>query len=224
LEIIVKKGQKMRKCAFIRSDKQDAERRCPFGLPITEACHNAGSCVSNMCPLEMIPEDKKDRVLKANSRVYIYYKNGHRCLYSAGIMDQQKSVNCDFGDTGQGLHAPSFQGSPLYPQTFAGVGLDGLYAFPLGFYADNNESRNLFQGLFSLVGDRAFEIIKMAIFNNSEMKDIVEKLENGGELTSEEYSYVEDSLETCREKYDSNRADTSKYIELDNKWNSRKRL
>jgi hypothetical protein len=214
----------MRKCAFIRSDNQEPSKRCPFGLPITESCHNAGSCVSNMCPLEMIPEDKRERVIKANSRVYIYYKDGSRCLYSAGIMDNQKAVNCDFGDTGQGLHAPSIQGSPLYPQTFAGIGLDGLYAFPLGFYADNNESRNLFQGLFSLVGGKAFEIIKEAIFDNGEMNGIVEKLENGEKLSSEEYSKLEDSLEDCRRKYDDNRTDTSKYVELDNKWNSRKRL
>jgi len=173
----------MKKEAFIRSDKKDEDQRCPFGLPITTACHHVGSAISNMCPLEVVDEgDKRDRVKKANSRVYLYYKDDTRCLYAANVIDKQEAVNCDFGDTAQGMHSPALSGSPIYPQAFSGVN-GGVSAFPLGFYADNSESRNLFQGLFSLVGGKSFDIIKRAILENEDLEDIVAKLENGDSLS-----------------------------------------
>lgn len=152
----------MKKCAFIR--KQKGEIKCPFGLPITDACLQAGDSVENMAPLEMFDESKQEQVQKANKRVYIYYRTGKRCIFAVHIMKEEDSVNCNWGDhaAGAGL-SNAFNGSPLYPQTFSGQGLDGLYAFPLGFYSDNNSSRNLFHGLFSLVGSEEGEIIKEAI-------------------------------------------------------------
>ena len=214
----------MKKQSFIRSDKLEHESKCPFGLPITGACHRAGESVTRMCPLDMVEEEKMDLIKKANRRVYIYYKSGERCIYAKNIMEDHGNVNCDFGDTGQGMNTPAISGSPIYAQTFAGVGLDALYAFPLGFYADNNESRNLFQGLFSLVGEKAFNIIKMAILDNAEMKDIVKKLEEGDELTYEERSRLEGELENCRKSYEDNSTTSAKHVELDQMWNSRKRL
>lgn len=176
----------MRKISFIRSDKKDKNQRCPFGLPITEACHCAGSSVANMCPLDVIEGDEKQaKVKKANSRVYLYYKDDTRCLYADDIIDKLGAVNCDFGDTGQGMHTPLFTGSPIYPQAFSGVS-GGVSAFPLGFYADNSESRNLFQGLFSLVGNKSYEIIKQAILEDPRLESVIGKLERGEELTKEE--------------------------------------
>jgi len=150
----------MKKFSWIRSDIDKGDGKCPFGLPIIEACHHAGDSITHMCPLESISKDKRGAVEKANKRVYIYYKTDNRCLYASDIMDDQKVVNCDFGDTGAGMKSPTFSGSPLYPQSFSGLGLSGLYAFPLGFYSDNDASRNLFLGLFSLVGYKVYELIK----------------------------------------------------------------
>ena len=192
----------MKKTSFIRSDKQSENKRCPFGLPITEGCHYAGASVSNMCPLEFIPEEKRDRVVKANNRVYVYYKNDCRCIYSAGIINKSQSVNCNFGDTAQGMHMPAMSGSPIYPQTFSGGGMDGLYGYPLGFYADNNESRNLFTGLFSLIGSKGFEIIKEAVLDNEDMGDIVLKLENNESLTVSDNRRIANSLEQCKLKHE----------------------
>lgn len=195
----------MKKCAFIRSDNKNS---CPFGLPITAACHNAGNSVSHMCPISMVEETKGEVVKTANLRVYIYYKTGDRCMYAANIMDGQNVVNCNMGDSAAGMHSPAMSGSPLYTQNFAGVGLDGLYAYPLGFYADNNQSRNLFEGLFSLIGEtETFEIIKEAL-----SEDILDKLENNEKLTTDERLEVENSLSTCRNKYDDN-LDTNEKIE-----------
>ena len=175
----------MKKCSFIRSDKKSGNK-CPFGLPIAQGCENAGDSVTHMCPLDFIKNgSKKERVEKANKRIYIYYKNDNRCLYAADIMENFDSVNCDFGDTAAGMHGPAFTGSPLYAQSF-GTGVDGLYGFPLGMYSDNSASRNLFFGLFSLVSEQHFGLIKEAILENESMKLIIGKLENNEQLTTEE--------------------------------------
>jgi len=211
------------KCAFIRRDV-DGIRQCPFGLPITQACAHAGDSVSYMCPLETMPKEKRVLVEKANKRVYVHYKTDSRCLYASHIIKNKNTVNCNFGDTGAGMQVPTFSGSPLYPQTFSGIGLDGLYAFPLGFYADNNESRNLFQGLFSLVGGNTYDIIKEAFTTDDLLKSIANKLENKEPLTTEEQLYLTQYVSRCRQDYEQRRTDSAKAYELAEKWNPRKRL
>jgi hypothetical protein len=207
----------MKKRAWIRGS--DKEKKCPFGLPITLACHNAGEATAHMCPLEAVPPGKQKAVAEANKRVYIHSKTGTRCMYAHNIMDQGRAVNCDFGDAGAGMNTPAFSGSPLYAQTFSGIGLDGLYAFPLGFYADNNESRNLFQGLFSLLGERASEIIKEAMDECDET--LWRKIESGEELTPEERGKMESLVEECRRKFEGCRTDPAKIMELSRKYNPR---
>ncbi len=181
-------SKSINKKAWIRGN--NTEKKCPFGLPVTIACAHAGDSVAHMCPLNSVSKDKKEKVEQANKRVYIWYKDNQRCIYAHNIIESKNVVNCDYGDVGQGMGAPAFAGSPLYAQTFSGVGLDGLYAFPLGFYADNNESRNLFQGLFSLLGENIFEIVKNAIDKN-----LWEKVENDEDLSEEEQKKINKLIE-----------------------------
>ena len=138
-------------------------KKCPFGLSIIKGCKCAGSTTSFMCPLEDVEEDRQDKIKKMNQRVLIYYSENKKCLYNNGVDEGLNSVNCSYGDNAQGMNVPSFEGSSLYVNSFTGLGLDGLNAYPLGFYADNAVSRNLFQGLFSLVGEMKNKIIKKAI-------------------------------------------------------------
>ena len=173
----------IKKESWIRSDK---EKKCPFGLPITIACQHAGNSVTYMCPLDAVEtEEEKKKVEKANKRVYIWYKENQRCLYAHNIIESKDVVNCDYGDVGEGMKTPAFAGSPMYAQTFSGIGLDGLYAYPLGFYADNNESRNLFKGIISLVGSEVSEIIKNALD-----EEVLEKIENNKDLTNDEINKI----------------------------------
>ena len=210
----------MKKCAFIRSDKKGDQ--CPFGLPITKACMNAGESVTHMCPTDFVEDEgKKERVKKANKRIYIYHKTGGRCLYAADVMEKFDSVNCNFGDTAAGMHGPAFTGSPLYAQSF-GTGIDGLYGFPMGMYSDNSQSRNLFFGLFSLVSEQDFGLIKEAILENENMKSIVEKLEDSEDLTTEERLDLEREIKDCRIKYEDNRSDPAKANELAREKQNRK--
>ena len=214
----------MRKCAWIRSDKDQGQGKCPFGLPITEGCRHAGDAVTHMCPLETVSKEKHEPIEKANKRVYIYYKTDNRCIYASNILENRGVVNCDFGDTGAGMQTPTFSGSPLYAQTFGGIGLDGLYAFPLGFYADNNESRNLFQGLFSLVGGEAYEIVKESAIRMSPVKDILEKISNNEPLTTDEQLELVQALDKCRQGYNDNDVSTGKLYEMISLWNPTKGL
>lgn len=207
----------MKKRAWIRGPEK--LKQCPFGLPITLGCENAGDAILHMCPLEAVPEEKRAAVAEANKRVYLHSKTGSRCVYAQAVMKEGNAVNCDFGDTGAGMNVPAFSGSPLYAQTFSGIGLDGLYAFPLGFYADNNESRNLFQGLFSLLGEHAPEIIRTALQGCSEA--LWKKVEEEEALTPEDSQELASLVEECRRRFEDNRTDPAKILELSRKYNPR---
>jgi len=149
----------MKKKCWIRSDKNQGCGSCPFGLPISLACKNAGSSVTHMYPLENSSEEEREKVEKANKKIYIYNKTNEKCIYAANIMEGN-IVNCDYGDTGAGMGAPTFSGSPIYPQTFNNGGLGGMYATPFSVYTDYDSSRNLFMGLFSLMGRKILRLLK----------------------------------------------------------------
>jgi hypothetical protein len=220
------KSEKVIKLAIIRGDDI---RECPFGLNITLACKYVGDGIHRMAPLDAAGNDKeeKDKIKKANNIVYAYHKTGERCPYSDKILEIHNKVDCDFGDTGEGFHSTPFRGSPLYPQTFHGIGLDGLYGYPLGFYADNNESRNLFFGLFSFLGHNIVdELVKLAdtYDRNDELDkadlvdNLVSKLQNIRNTHKEAFDKIEKYLAAYRDKYEVNRADTGLLWELSQKW------
>lgn len=197
-------------------------RECPFGLPIPEACNNVGDAIHRMAPVE-----ESDRVKKANRLVYAYHKGCKNCPYADKILAEHGKVDCDFGDTAAGKKSVPFRGSPLYPQTFHGIGLDGLYGFPLGFYADNNESRNLFFGLFSLLGHATIDdLVKLAdqydCGGDKEKADILDSLLTKLQKIKEEYKdtfeKVEKYLEEYRNKYEHDRDDTGLLWELSDAW------
>lgn len=200
-------------------------RRCPFGLPIPAACQNAGGAVHRMAPLEEDEENKE--VEKANRLIYSYYKECRACPYADKILEKQEKVDCDFGDTAEGKKSTPFLGSPLYPQTFHGIGLDGLYGYPLGFYADNNESRNLFFGLFSLLGFSTVEdLIKLGDkydksndFEKADiLDDLLKKLHNIKSENSDAFDKIEKYLAEHRKQYEDRRADTGLLWELSDAW------
>lgn len=200
-------------------------RMCPFGLPIPLACKNAGGSVDRMAPIE--DQEEEEDIIKANKIVYAYTKEHRRCKYADKILEEYEKVDCDFGDTAAGKRSPAFKGSPLYPQTFHGIGLDGLYGYPLGFYADNNESRNLFFGLFSLLGFHTVEeLIKLGDkydkAGDDDKADIVDKLlsklKNIKDENTDSFDKIERYLSKHREKYEDKRTDTGLLWELSDAW------
>ena len=200
----------------------DSVRMCPFGLPIPDACENVGDAINRMAPIK-----DKPNLSKANKLIYTYHKTCSQCPYADKILKDFNKVDCDFGDTAAGRPSQPFRGSPLYPNTFVGIGLDGLYGYPLGFYADNNESRNLFFGLFSMLGSAtAEEMIKLADKYDScgeeekaEILDsLLEKLESIKEEYKDTFEKIEKYLEEYREKYAEERNDTGLLWELADSW------
>jgi len=139
-------------------------RKCPFGLLILDGCKCAGQSIRRLSPLsEKKSDEENEKIASTNKLVYAYTKENKQCAFADEILENNNKVECNFGDAAEGFSSTNFRGSPLYPQTFFGIGLDGLYGYPLGYYADNNESRNLFLGLFSLQGSLTYEqIIKLA--------------------------------------------------------------
>jgi len=161
----------MRKLAVIRSNSDDT---CPFGLSIPTGCKLAGGNIDRMFPLEKLgsqatPEEKQ-KIAAANTRLLTMVVMGGgetpaECRYAANLFPEKEAVDCDHGDTAAGESSKgSLLGSPFYSHVFSGVGLDGLYSYPLGFYADSNISRNLFYGIYSLQGGYSKEeLVKLAI-------------------------------------------------------------
>jgi hypothetical protein len=220
-------GSKKIKLAVIRDKKI---KPCPFGLPVIGACKYAGDAVHRMAPLDATDdEEKKERLKKANTLVYIHHKTGNKCPFADKILEDHGKVDCDFGDTGQGQPHVPYRGSPLYPQTFTGIGLDGLYGYPLGFYADNNESRNLFFGLFSFLGsEKPKELIKLADkydeSGDNERADIIDEIletiesVRDSEELEEKMLDIESFLDKHRQEYEKGRTDTGLLFELAERW------
>lgn len=228
--------ESIKKEATIRGE---GVRMCPFGLPIPEACENVGDAINRMAPVEQKTAEasvhvafvdekaQNEQLVKANNIVYAYHKECKKCPYADKILVNNKKVDCNFGDTAAGRKSMPFIGSPLYPQTFVGIGLDGLYGYPLGFYADNNESRNLFFGLFSMLGSATVEeIIKLAeeydeCGENDKAKivdTLLEKLQAIKEEYKETFEKVEQYLSDYRLKYETERNDTGLLWELADSW------
>lgn len=203
---------------------------CPFGLPITDACNCAGKSVDRMSPLSIVnDENKKKALTRANKLVYIYHKTGESCPYADKVLDNFGKVDCDFGDTGQRQKSVPYRGSPLYPQTFNGIGLDGLHGYPLGYYGDNQESRNLFFGLFSFLGsDEREQLVKLAdkcdSCGNNEVAnmidEVLQKAENpkSPEEFEQDMHKIERFLDDYREQYEDGRTDAGLMWELFQKW------
>lgn len=206
----------MKKCSKIRGPNV---AECPFALPVPMACKCAGGTVHKMAPVE----EGNENIKRANRLVYAYNKECRECVYADKILETHEKVDCNYGDTGEGKKSLPFAGSPLYPSNFVGIGLDGISSYPLGYYSDaNNESRNLFFGLFSYLGRQVFKnLIKMAE-SSPEDKEILDILLKKVYNIKKEYSDAfEEVKHLLKEKHDENeesRTDPGKMWALIKKW------
>ena len=160
--------KKVVKLAVIR--KEDADP-CPFGLSIPFGCKHAGETIDKMAPLSIAGEDatleEREKIAKANKKFYTWQlmnstEKPKPCKYAASIMDNQGAVDCNYSDTAPGVKGAPILGSPFYSRVMSGVGLDGLYSVPLGYYADFNISRNLYYGIYSIQANANPELVKVA--------------------------------------------------------------
>jgi hypothetical protein len=142
------------KLSVIRKDDAAPCDTCPFGLPIPFGCENAGEAIDKMAPLKIMGPDTSPEesaaIAQANNHL-LKWKGSGQCKYAAKIIEGKDAVDCSFeteaaGETGNA----AFEGTPWYYKHFSGVGMDGLYSYPLGYFSDNSIDRGMYYGMFSI--------------------------------------------------------------------------
>lgn len=199
--------KKIVKLAIIRTEDTC---KCPFGLPIIEGCQQAGELITKMAPLSILGEDaseeEKEAVRMANQKLFMWQNPGKRCNYAGKLFKDKEAVECNWGSNAPGIMPGEILGSPFYSKVYNNVALDGIFSYPLGFYGDLNISRNLYYGIYSLLGSETEENIK-------KLADYLTLLDNSLEfLTPED----KESLKSCAINYANNQALMKKGSNLDN--------
>jgi len=137
--------------------------KCPFGLSVTDGCKIAGGVeegskrpvIFEMTPLELA-EDKEEakEIADNNLEMMLMISEHSKCPFADMIFEEQDSVDCKHDPRQSTIPAGNvgLNGSPLYPHIMIGNMPEAQYGYPLDYYSDNNESRNVYYGLYSLIG------------------------------------------------------------------------
>ncbi len=136
------------KLAIIRDND---ETICPFGLYIADGCRSAGEAIDKMQPLSDEMSDRQKRqVIQQNIAILHNNESPSRCKYAMRLFPKKPDkVDCNYGDTAAGISKEvSFVGSPFYSQIFNGIGMGGLYNYPVSYQTDGSEYRNLYYGIY----------------------------------------------------------------------------
>lgn len=147
--------KKIKKLAVIRSNKQDT---CPFGLPIPFGCRKVGELITRMADVDVLGEDaseeEREAIAQANRRLLMWLLSEEKCgecKYAGKLFKDKDVVECNWDTDVSGEHERgALLGSPFYYKHFSGMGLDGLYSYPLGFYTDNSIDRGMYYGMYSI--------------------------------------------------------------------------
>ncbi len=148
---MTKKPKKLVKLAVIRSNDNTS---CPFGLSIPFACSTVGDLITRMAPMDVLEdmsEKEKALIVKANKHLLMWKNPEARCLYAGKLFKDRGVVECNWlaGDAGT-TQRGALVGSPFYYKHYSGIGLDGLYSYPLGYYTDNSIDRGMYYGFYSI--------------------------------------------------------------------------
>lgn len=139
--------KKIVRLAMIRKDGVDP---CPFGLPIPFGCQHAGETIDKMVPIDAASSEEKQAVIAANNHILRWRGDGP-CKYAGKIIEEKKGVDCNWQTNTAGEPGnPALRGSPWYYKHFSGVGMDGLYSYPLGYFSDNSIDRGMYYGMYSI--------------------------------------------------------------------------
>jgi hypothetical protein len=156
----------MRKLSVILKNNE-----CPFGLKVPDSCGHVGECIKHMAPMEVLGDDAdKDEIIslvKANRKLLLLQGDGQRCPYAGNIIEEKDAVECNFDSVAPGEQAYNFEPSKFYSKVYDNISYDGLYSYPMGWYGDNNISRNLYYSLWSITSAE-YNLIKTAAENDIE--------------------------------------------------------
>lgn len=151
----------LKKLAIIRSND---DLRCPFGLNISQDCKTVGELIHKMQPIpESASNETRTQIAEQNKELLENsLEEAARCPFASKLFPNKPHfVDCDFGDTAAGLsHDVSFVGSPYYSQIFNGIGMGGLYNYPLTYQTDGQEYRNMYYGMYGWASNRLERCLK----------------------------------------------------------------
>ena len=136
---------------------------CPYGLAVPAACSSVGGQVKDAkgsVVFEMISinnaetKEEAEKITDSNLELMLMIDKPARCPFADLIIEDSGSVDCKFDPKQTTIPAGNvgLNGSPLYPHIMIGNMPEAQYGYPLDYYSDNNESRNVYYGLYSLVG------------------------------------------------------------------------
>lgn len=136
---------------------------CPFGLPIPGGCTSAGgvsdeagnSVIFYMQAIDdSMSDEEAEEAMEGNWELLFSVDEDSKCPFADMIFEEKESVDCKYDEKLGTLPAGNvgLQGSPLYPHIHIGNMPEAQYGYPLEYYSDNNESRNVYYGLYSLIG------------------------------------------------------------------------
>jgi len=170
------KKKKIVKLAVLRENDNNP---CPFGLPISFACKTAGDLVDKMAYTLIMGPNTTSRerymIATANLHLLMYNNPQIRCKFAGKLIETNNDiVECNWDSIVAGSHQKgALRGSPFYPKFFSGIGIDGLFSYPLGYYSDDSQSRHRYYGLFGLEGSEDNEgLIKASDNHESNSHDL----------------------------------------------------
>jgi len=163
--------KKIVRLAIIRTNTEDS---CPFGLNVPYGCKNAGDLITKMAPLDSLGDEtskeEKETIAKANNRLFMWHNPGQHCSFAGKLFANKPAVECNWHSNAPGITEKGIVGAPFYSKVYNNIGLDGIYSYPLGYYADNNISRNMYYGLYSLMGGK--QDVDLVKLSSDEEKEI----------------------------------------------------
>jgi hypothetical protein len=135
----------MFKLSVIRNNE---DAKCPFGLSIASACHTAGDAMDEMQEIDPDADNNND-IVAHNMDILDKNVEPKKCKYAAHLFKKRsKVVDCNYGQSDAGIAQQiSFNGSPYYSQVGEGLGMGGTNSYPITYYTDGQEYRNLYYGM-----------------------------------------------------------------------------
>ena len=124
--------------------RRNDDSPCPYGLPISKACSCIGHAIDRFGQAsENMPGDDVRDLFEVNQLLFKWLETKGKlpsepCKYAGKLFDNKDVVECNAGTEAAGIHeGNALAGSPLYYKMYSGIGIDGVYSFPLGYYADS---------------------------------------------------------------------------------------
>jgi hypothetical protein len=129
---MARKAKMRKKLAVIRDDTT----KCPYSLPISEACKTAGESVHQMTPFNKLPENASEeltqKISKDNLDIYEKNKGTQHCIYAANVFKNKPgTVDCDFGDSAAGIgHENAFIDSSYNTNNVFPIAQNDSWGYP----------------------------------------------------------------------------------------------